>query len=157
MDPVARRETWDIIKQEKRDRLIILTTHYMDEAEFLADRVAIMASGQLKAAGSPLFLKNRFGTGFILTVEKNDESENLDQLEALFTECLPQGKTFNKADDVGQSVTYKLPREISEHFTRLFEEELDANPIRYNVKDYNIRVSSLEEVFIEIGNREKQA
>jgi ATP-binding cassette subfamily A (ABC1) protein 3 len=43
MDPTARRETWDIIKQVKQEKIIILTTHYMDEAEILADRVAILS------------------------------------------------------------------------------------------------------------------
>ena len=47
MDPTARRETWDIIKRAKKDKIIIITTHYMDEAEVLADRVAVMSKGTL--------------------------------------------------------------------------------------------------------------
>ena len=47
MDPTARREAWDIIEKAKKDRIIILTTHYMDEAEMLADRLAIISKGQL--------------------------------------------------------------------------------------------------------------
>ena len=47
MDPTARRETWDIIKRIKHNKIIILTTHYMDEAEMLADRVAIISKGKL--------------------------------------------------------------------------------------------------------------
>lgn len=47
MDPTARRETWKLIEEAKKGRLIILTTHYMDEAEYLADRVAIVSKGQL--------------------------------------------------------------------------------------------------------------
>lgn len=66
MDPTARRETWKIIKDSMKGRLIILTTHYMDEAEYLADRVALISQGELKCAGSSLFLKNKFGTGYIL-------------------------------------------------------------------------------------------
>ena len=47
MDPAARRATWEIIKRIKQDRIIILTTQYMDEAEELADRVAIISQGSL--------------------------------------------------------------------------------------------------------------
>ena len=47
MDPTARREAWEIIEKAKNDRIIILTTHYMDEAERLADRVAIISKGKL--------------------------------------------------------------------------------------------------------------
>ena len=57
MDPTARRETWDIIKEAKKDKIIILTTHYMDEAEMLADRVAIISRGSLKTCGTTFFLK----------------------------------------------------------------------------------------------------
>ena len=53
MDPMARRETWEIIKQSKEGRIIILTTHYMDEAEILGDRIGIMAHGRLVCEGSP--------------------------------------------------------------------------------------------------------
>jgi ABC-type multidrug transport system ATPase subunit len=68
MDPTARRETWDIIKRIKHNKIIILTTHYMDEAEMLADRVAIISKGKLQCCGSSLFLKKRFGQGFFIEV-----------------------------------------------------------------------------------------
>ena len=69
MDPTARREAWDIIQDAKKDRVIILTTHYMDEAEFLADRVAIVSKGSLQACGSALFLKRKYGQGIYLEIE----------------------------------------------------------------------------------------
>jgi ATP-binding cassette subfamily A (ABC1) protein 3 len=47
MDPTARKETWDLIKSYKKGRVMILTTHYMDEAEALADRIGIMSKGKL--------------------------------------------------------------------------------------------------------------
>jgi len=47
MDPNSRRDTWNILKKLKKDKIIILTTHYMDEAEVLGDRIAILSHGQL--------------------------------------------------------------------------------------------------------------
>ena len=70
MDLGARRGLWDMLKKYKRDRIVILTTHYMDEADVLGDRIGIMASGKLKCIGSSLFLKNRFGVGYKLTLVK---------------------------------------------------------------------------------------
>ena len=61
MDPTARREAWEIIQNAKKDKIIILTTHYMDEAEQLADRVAIISKGSLQACGSSMFLKRKYG------------------------------------------------------------------------------------------------
>jgi len=45
MDPTARRDTWDFIKEFSKGRIIIMTTHYMDEADALADRIGIMSKG----------------------------------------------------------------------------------------------------------------
>eukprot|EP00351_Strombidinopsis_sp_SopsisLIS2011_P002294 CAMPEP_0116873026 /NCGR_PEP_ID=MMETSP0463-20121206/3979_1 /TAXON_ID=181622 /ORGANISM="Strombidinopsis sp, Strain SopsisLIS2011" /LENGTH=74 /DNA_ID=CAMNT_0004514241 /DNA_START=2075 /DNA_END=2299 /DNA_ORIENTATION=+ len=72
MDPTSRRDTWEVIKEFKENRIVIMTTHYMDEAEVLGDRVAIMSKGSLVCCGSSLFLKNRYGKGFYLEIEKND-------------------------------------------------------------------------------------
>lgn len=56
-------------------RTIVLSTHYMDEAELLGDRIAIIAQGRLRCCGSPLFLKARLGTGYYLTLVKRERAE----------------------------------------------------------------------------------
>lgn len=56
-------------------RTIILSTHYMDEAELLGDRIAIISQGRLRCCGSPLFLKARLGTGYYLTLVKRESTE----------------------------------------------------------------------------------
>ena len=76
MDLGARRNLWDMLKSYKKDRIIVLTTHYMDEADVLGDRIGIMIQGQLKCVGSPLFLKNRFGLGYRLTFVKERRKAN---------------------------------------------------------------------------------
>jgi ATP-binding cassette subfamily A (ABC1) protein 3 len=76
MDLSARRKLWNMLKNYKHNRIIILTTHYMDEADILGDRVAIMTAGQLICLGSPLFLKNRFGVGYNLTMVKKSKDIN---------------------------------------------------------------------------------
>ena len=68
LDLNARRKLWNMLKNYKHNRIIILTTHYMDEADILGDRIGIMANGQLICLGSSLFLKNRFGVGYNLTM-----------------------------------------------------------------------------------------
>ncbi|KAL2924639.1 ABC transporter A family member 2 [Bienertia sinuspersici] len=68
MDPISRRHVWDIIENAKRGRAIILTTHSMEEADILSDRIGIMAKGRLRCIGTSIRLKSRFGTGFIANV-----------------------------------------------------------------------------------------
>lgn len=68
MDPITRRHVWDIIQDAKKGRAIILTTHSMEEADILSDRIAIMAKGRLRCIGTSIRLKSQFGTGFIVNV-----------------------------------------------------------------------------------------
>merc|ERR1712216_475244 len=107
-DPVSRREMWDIIQKEKQNKLIILTTHYMDEAEFLADRVAIMTAGKIECAGTPFFLKNKYGTGYIFKVDKLDPEQNLDSLDTHLRKHLPE-LTFEEERN-----EFQLPKQLSE-------------------------------------------
>ncbi|KAM9369070.1 LOW QUALITY PROTEIN: phospholipid-transporting ATPase ABCA7 [Phaethornis superciliosus] len=68
VDPYSRRRIWELLLKYRRGRTIILTTHYMDEAEVLGNRTAIISQGQLCCYGTPLFLKARLGTGYHLTL-----------------------------------------------------------------------------------------
>ena len=61
MDPEARRQTWEILQSQRAGRTMILSTHFMDEADLLGDRIAIMAEGVVQCCGTSLFLKNKYG------------------------------------------------------------------------------------------------
>jgi ATP-binding cassette subfamily A (ABC1) protein 3 len=76
MDLSARRQMWDMLKEQKKGRIIVLTTHYMDEADILGDRIGIMSSGKVTALGSSIFLKTKFGVGYNLTLVKKNTNPN---------------------------------------------------------------------------------
>mmetsp|Transcript_26720 Transcript_26720/g.4758 ORF Transcript_26720/g.4758 Transcript_26720/m.4758 type:complete len:141 (-) Transcript_26720:24-446(-) len=78
MDLTARRRMWDMLRKEKNNRIIILTTHYMEEADILADRIAIMAEGKVRCLGSSLFLKNRYGVGYNIILTKRIDANSRD-------------------------------------------------------------------------------
>ena len=59
-----------MLKKNKGDKIVILTTHYMDEADILGDRIAIMSEGDVQCTGSSLFLKKRYGAGYNLVIAK---------------------------------------------------------------------------------------
>lgn len=70
MDPWSRRSTWEVIQNNKDGRIIVMTTHFMDEADILGDRIGIMADGRVRCCGSSMFLKQHFGVGYNLTMVK---------------------------------------------------------------------------------------
>jgi ATP-binding cassette subfamily A (ABC1) protein 3 len=79
MDPTARKQIGEILNKFKKDRTILLTTHYMDEADSLADRIVILVKGRVICNGSSEFLKMRFGTGFLLTVTLTNGSQSAEE------------------------------------------------------------------------------
>src|SRR5690554_2756709 len=82
---VSVRAVWEFLQRHKLGRIIVLTTHYMDEADYLGDRIAIMAKGQLKCFGSPMYLKNLYGVGYTLTVAKSENQVSSTVRAARYT------------------------------------------------------------------------
>ncbi|KAF9976270.1 ATP-binding cassette sub- A member 2 [Actinomortierella ambigua] len=70
MDVYTRKQVWQLMQDSKQGRTIMLTTHSMEEADALGNRIAILSKGHLQTLGSSLFLKNRFGLGYRLNLEK---------------------------------------------------------------------------------------
>jgi ABC-2 type transport system ATP-binding protein len=68
LDPISRRELWQLLNKLKKEYLIVLTTHYLEEAEYLADTIAIMESGRIVAMGSMDELRKRAGQQYSVRV-----------------------------------------------------------------------------------------
>ena len=116
MDLGARRNLWDMLKSYKKDRIIILTTHYMDEADVLGDRIGIMCKGTLQCVGSSLFLKNRFGVGYKLTFVKKQRQKS-PQLKRFLKSYF---RGVKKMNEVPEEVSYVIPKEESGSFAAFF-------------------------------------
>uniref|UniRef100_A0A452UCN2 ATP-binding cassette sub-family A member 1 n=1 Tax=Ursus maritimus TaxID=29073 RepID=A0A452UCN2_URSMA len=103
VDPYSRRGIWLTCPMSLclylAGRTIILSTHHMDEADILGDRIAIISHGKLCCVGSSLFLKNQLGTGYYLTLVKKD-------VESSLSSCRNSSSTVSylkKEDSVSQS------------------------------------------------------
>jgi len=93
LDPQARRAVWEVIRKLKNEgRTVMLTTHYLEEAEELADRVAIMNHGKIVAAGTIEEIETKYGSGQKLIVKgKEDLLRFLRENTKLKAEALPNG------------------------------------------------------------------
>ncbi|KAK9718302.1 hypothetical protein K7432_005598 [Basidiobolus ranarum] len=172
MDVYSRNQIWQLIQDSKEGRVVILTTHSMEEADALGDRIAIMSKGKLQTLGSSLFLKNRFGVGYHLSLTKKDTSNgertetlNTVQRENMFDE---QGltafiqthlATAQLIDNTPHNITYLLPNksEDQEKYPDFFEEmETICKQERYGVIGFGLSTTTLEEVFISLQEKEKE-
>lgn len=147
MDLSARRKLWNMLKNYKNDRIVILTTHYMDEADILGDRIGIMTDGQLICLGSSLFLKNRFGVGYNLTMVKNSKESNT-LVGKYLEEHIGEVK---KLSEVSSEITYQIPTALSHKFKDFFT-QFDQDLEKLDIRSYGISVTTLEEVFLRVGS-----
>jgi ABC-2 type transport system ATP-binding protein len=138
LDPTARRSLWEIIRAMRaRGRTIVLTTHYMEEAEKLCDRIAIMRKGKVIALGTPRELIARLGAEEIVEIESEPA------LPAAFFAEIP-GVAGVHADGAGFRLSV---REIHATLPRLIDalRERTARASRLST-----RTATLDDVFVEL-------
>nr|XP_022919055.1 ATP-binding cassette sub-family A member 3-like isoform X1 [Onthophagus taurus] len=146
MDPATRRVVWDLIHQQKKDRTILWSTHYMDEADLLGDRIAIISGGKLQCFGTSFFLKKKYGAGYSLVMEKKPNC-NVNDITNLLRKYIPN---IEVQSDVGSELTYLLPKEQSAVFREMLEDfENQAN--RLQIATFGISLTTMEEVFMKVG------
>lgn len=94
IDPLSRRKIWDILLSERGSRTIIMTTHFLDEADMLADKIAILSKGRLRAEGSSAELKDRFGAGYRVHVLNRRNVEKAPRVDGVEREAGPNSVTY---------------------------------------------------------------
>ena len=146
MDATARREFWDMLKKYKKDKIIILTTHYMEEADYLGDRIAIMAFGKLRCCGTSLFLKRRFGIGYNLHIIMGQLADS----EEIISFVLSRVSNSEVQSDIGTGILICLPFSSANQFKALFK-DLDEYKSSLNIESYGISVTTLEDVFLRVA------
>uniref|UniRef100_A0A5F8HIL8 ABC transporter domain-containing protein n=1 Tax=Monodelphis domestica TaxID=13616 RepID=A0A5F8HIL8_MONDO len=146
MDPFSRRTIWNLIEEFKRDHTILLTTHYMDEADMLGDRIAIMANGTLQCCGSSLFLKHRYGAGYHMIIVK-DSNCDVDKIFNIIQEYVPSATLES---NTGAELSFILPKESTNRFEALFI-RLENEQVDLGISSYGVSVTTMEEVFLRVG------
>ncbi|NXD12446.1 ABCA3 protein, partial [Nothocercus nigrocapillus] len=146
MDPASRRATWDLLQQQRSNRTILLTTHFMDEADLLGDRIAIMAKGELQCCGSSLFLKRKYGAGYHMVMVKEPYC-SLGEISRLICQYVPNATMESNA---GAELSFILPKESTHRFEALFT-ELEQKQEELGIASYGASVTTMEEVFLRVG------
>ncbi|KAG0200928.1 hypothetical protein BGX28_006153 [Mortierella sp. GBA30] len=106
LDPAVRRVIWDVINRVKIGRTVVLTTHSMEEADILSDRIAIMTGGRLRCIGSSLHLKELYGTGFRLDV--TSKAGRLEEACRSIQGTVLKDFKFKRVDKFTNSTTFEF-------------------------------------------------
>ncbi|CAM6105629.1 unnamed protein product [Calypogeia fissa] len=144
LDPSSRYNLWNVVKQAKKDRAIILTTHSMEEAEALCDRLGIFVDGQLQCIGDSKELTARYGGVYVLTITTPAQEE-------VEVEYLVKSLSQNAKKVYGLSGTQKfeIPKsdvEIGQVFTAMQKAKQ-----RLAIQAWGIADTTLEDVFVKVA------
>eukprot|EP00850_Spirogloea_muscicola_P008456 SM000045S16201 [mRNA] locus=s45:178603:184208:+ [translate_table: standard] len=164
MDPVTRRHVWDILESAKKGRAVVLTTHSMEEADVLGDRIAIMARGRVRCLGTSIHLKTKFGAGYILNLSvralgprKVGSDTDLAGQAAAEAQRAVVVKDFVKeqlgiepTSNSGPYIRFLIPRQLEPRLTGFFA-TLQERKATLGVTDCQLSLTTLEEVFLKIA------
>ena len=145
LDPQSRRQIWDLIRDCKRQgRTVLLTTHYMEEAERLCDRVAIVDQGRIITQGAPSELISDLGMEHIVEFSLEDEPErrvSADSWRELdgVIECRQDNNHFQ--------LSVQRPHVVVPALMQRLQAE------RWRLASLTTRHASLEDVFVKVAGR----
>jgi ATP-binding cassette, subfamily A (ABC1), member 3 len=136
LDPLSRRKIWDILLAERGRRTLILTTHFLDEADLLADHIAILSKGTLRAEGSSVELKDKLGGGYRIHVHKHPDVATTPDIDGV----------EKKVDfDV---ISYVAPSSgLAAQVIRTLEAD--------GITDYRFSGPTIEDVFLQLAEEVK--
>lgn len=147
LDTEARRSMWDALKRIRETRTILLTTHDMEEADALGDRIIIMSEGKIRCAGTPIFLKQKLGAGYTLTISKLSTFQPDDTLN-LIHRYLPLAKVKS---DFGSEIIYELGENAeTKCYLGQFFNQLDDKKENLGIDSFGVSVATLEDVFLKV-------
>ncbi len=151
LDPASRRELWDIIRSfRERGKTIMLTTHYMEEAERLCDRVAVFDRGKVIALGTPRELIASLGAEHVIEFSAANTRGDTQSIPAQQLPWLSDLPTVDHVDSLGDQIrlTVEQPHMVlTELMNRLAEQRLQMTSL-------TTRHASLEDVFVSLTGRQ---
>ncbi|RNF24658.1 ABC1 transporter [Trypanosoma conorhini] len=149
MDVAARRHMWDLVRRMSRCRTIMLSTHFMDEADLLGDHIAIMSKGSLQCRGSSVFLKSNLGVGYNITLSVTSVASP-QSIGSLIRSHVPHAELLRCT---AGEISYRLPMSYVKEFPSMLR-EVETLGSRYGVQNYTLSATTLEEIFIRIAHGE---
>ncbi|KAL8140462.1 hypothetical protein V2J09_006483 [Rumex salicifolius] len=144
LDPASRNSLWDVVRRAKQDRAIILTTHSMEEAEVLCDRLGIFVDGSLQCIGNPKELKARYGGSFVLTITTASTHE--EEVERMVKRLSPIAE---KIYQISGTQKFELPKQLV-RISDVFKAVQEAKK-RFAVNAWGVADTTLEDVFIKVA------
>ena len=151
MDIISKRALWDFLKEFKNDKIIILTTHSLDEAEYLGDRIGIMTNGHYICSGTSSFLKSKYPCGFNLNLLINPDICNDLIKQKLYNELIQYEP--NLEIKISSKGLFSLNIQSNNQNVKEIIDVITKNKEEYGIEDYTVSSTSLEDVFLKLNHK----
>jgi hypothetical protein len=132
----------------KKGKTVILSTHHMDEAEILGDRIAVISDGQLQCVGSSLWMKRTFGKGYLISVNTSDNKTITDIVSKIASDVTVESTKPNE-------VSIRIPYDAKEGTMEAIMQELEQSELE-GMKNYGVRDTNLDEIFLALNENDEE-
>jgi ABC-type multidrug transport system ATPase subunit len=150
LDIISKRQVWNIIEELKKDAIVLLTTHDMDEAEFLADQVVLLAKGTMKQSGSIVELqkKNQHLSRLKLVIPCSKGTFfKMNYVKMWLLSLIGKARVLNETE---QSITLQVQFENQEHFEKVLEVIS-----KEKIFEWAFKSISIEDIYLSMDSQEE--
>ena len=151
LDVIAKKALWDFLNEYKQNRIIILTTHSLDEAEYLGDRIGIMNDGDFICSGTSSYLKSKYPCGFNLNLLLNPAVFNDNCKQQLYNQLIKYEP--NLEIKISSKSLFSINIQSNNKNIKEIFDIIENNKEEYGIDDFTVSSTSLEDVFIKLNHK----
>ena len=151
MDPFSKKGLWDFLRNYQKNKIILITTHSLDEAEYLGDRIGIMSDGQFICCGTSSFLKSKYPCGFNINLLINSKKFNEEKKNRIFEKI----KTYDPQAQIKIASKCIFSINLQTNNDKIGEifNYIEQSKHEFDIEDYTVASTSLEDVFLKINQK----
>ncbi|KAJ8084935.1 hypothetical protein PM082_003712 [Marasmius tenuissimus] len=150
VDPLSRRALWRTLTSFRNERTIVFTTHFLDEADLLADNIAILAApGKLVAQGTPVALKRDLGKGYTIQVMLDSSKEDTSSASAVHRAIISDAPNTSLNVVSARQALYHLNSKDSAAVEKVLQ-RLEDRKQELGITSYDVLGTTIEDIFLDL-------
>ena len=151
MDVIAKKKLWEFLKNYQKEKILLITTHSLEEAEYLGTRIGIMSEGHFICSGTSTYLKSMYPCGININLVINSRTFSEDSKRIIF-EKIREYEPLAEIKVASKGVFSINIQQNNQHISEILD-YIESVKLQYGIEDYIVSSASLEDVFLKLGNK----
>ena len=151
MDVIAKKKLWEFLKNYQKEKIILITTHSLEEAEYLGTKIGIMNDGNFICSGTSTYLKSMYPCGININLVINSKTFSEDNKNTIFQKV----KEYDPLAEIkiaSKGVFSINVQQNNDHIAEIFD-YIEESKSQFGIEDYIVSSATLEDVFLKINNK----